>query len=91
MIKLVALGEPVHAVHKRIFNVGMWWRRVVDFPRKRYFEGKNMPRKSSSYVSQAIHDEISKQTRSATSSSSRSGASWTTRWLFRTMVSQGRT
>ena len=21
---LVALGEPVHAVHKRIFNVGMW-------------------------------------------------------------------
>ncbi|CAH0367713.1 unnamed protein product [Pelagomonas calceolata] len=61
---LVALGEPVHAVHKRIFNVGMWCGDALWTPeRKRYFEGKKHAREVKFHVSQATHDEISKQTK----------------------------
>ena len=61
---LVALGEPVHAVHKRIFNVGMWCGDALWTPeRKRYFEGKKHAQEVKFHVSQQVHDEISKQTR----------------------------
>ena len=61
---LVALGEPVHAVHKRIFNVGMWCGDALWTPeRKRYFEGKKHAQEVKFHVSQQVHDKISKQTR----------------------------
>ena len=61
---LVALGEPVHAVHKRIFNVGMWCGDALWTPeRKRYFEGKKHAQEVKFHVSPQVHDEISKQTR----------------------------
>ena len=61
---LVALGEPVHAVHKRIFNVGMWCGDALWTPeRKRYLEGKKHAREVKFHVSKQTHDEISKQTK----------------------------
>jgi hypothetical protein len=61
---LVALGEPVHAVHKRIFNVGMWCGDALWTPeRKRYFEGKTHAREVKFHVSKQAHDEITAMTK----------------------------
>ena len=60
----MALGEPVHAVHKRIFNVGMWCGDALWTPeRKRYFEGKTHAREVKFHVSQQTHDEITAMTK----------------------------
>ena len=60
----MALGEPVHAVHKRIFNVGMWCGHALWTPeRKRYFEGKTHAREVKFHVSQQAHDEITAMTK----------------------------
>lgn len=61
---LVALGEDVDPVHKRVFNVGMWCGDACWTPeRTRYFEGKVHAKEVKFHVSSEVHADISKQTK----------------------------